>query len=60
MYWNNTKLVTVNRSGSGLSAPSWQMATFTVTGTGNDRISFRESDSNNYGALVDDVQLVAI
>ena len=38
VYWNNTKLATVNRSGTGLSVPSWQTATFTVTGTGgNDR-----------------------
>jgi len=60
VYWNNTKLVTVNRSGSGLTAPSWQKATFTVTGTGgNDVISFRETDNNNLGALLDDVQLVA-
>ena len=59
VYWNNTKLVTVNRSGTGLSVPSWQTATFTVTGTGNDRISFRESDNNNLGALLDDVRLVA-
>ena len=60
VYWNNTKLVTVNRSGSGLSVPSWQTATFTVTGTGgNDVISFRENDNNNLGALLDNVQLVA-
>jgi hypothetical protein len=58
VFWNATKLGTVNRSGSGLSVPAWQAATFTVTGTGNDRISFRESDSNNLGALLDDVQLV--
>ena len=59
VYWNNTKLVTLNRSGNGLSAPSWQTATFTVTGTSNDRISFRESDNDNLGALLDDVRLVA-
>ena len=58
MYWNNTKLVTLNRSGNGLSAPSWQTATFTVTGTGNDRISFRESDNDNLGTLLDDVRLI--
>ena len=39
--------------------PSWQTATFTVTGTGNDRISFRENDNNNLGALLDDVRLIA-
>ena len=49
VFWNNTKLVTVNRSGSGLSAPSWQTATFTVTGTGNDRISFRETTTTTSG-----------
>ena len=60
VYWNNSKLVTVNRSGSGLGVPSWQTATFTVTGTGgNDVISFRENDNNNLGALLDNVQLVA-
>jgi len=58
VYWNNTKLVTLNRSGNGLSAPSWQTATFTVTGTGNDRISFRESDNDNLGTLLDDVRLI--
>jgi hypothetical protein len=60
VYWNNSKLATVNRSGTGLTVPSWQAATFTVTGTGNDRISFRENDSNNLGALLDDVRLIAI
>ena len=61
MYWNNTKLVTLNRSGTGLSAPAWQSATFTVTGTGNDRISFRENDTDVVpkGALIDDVRLLA-
>ena len=59
VYWNSTKLVTLNRSGTGLTVPSWQTATFTVTGTGNDRISFRESDNNNLGALLDNVRLVA-
>ena len=59
VYWNGTKLATVNRTGTGLAAPAWQTATFTVTGTGSDRISFRENDSNNQGALLDNVQLRA-
>jgi hypothetical protein len=29
------------------------------TGTGNDRISFRENDTDTVGALIDDVRLVA-
>jgi hypothetical protein len=49
----------VSRSGSGLNGPSWQTTTFTVTGTGNDRIAFRENDRDSAGALVDDVRLVA-
>ena len=59
VFWNGTKLGTVDRSGIGLTVPSWQTTTFTVTGTGNDRISFRENDSNDLGALIDDVQLIA-
>ena len=59
VYWNGTNLGTMNRNGPGLTTPSWQPAIFTVTGTGNDRISFRENDNDNLGALIDDVQLVA-
>ena len=59
VYWNGTNLGTVARNGKGLTTTSWQLTTFTVTGTGNDRLSFRENDSDNVGALIDDVRLVA-
>ncbi len=60
MYWNSTKIGTVNRTGVGLIAPSWQVTTFTVTARGNDRISFRESDADSVGSLIDDVKLIAL
>ena len=50
---------TVARSGQNLSQPPWQTTTFTVTGTGTDRISFRENDNDSKGALIDDVRLIA-
>lgn len=59
VYWNGTNLGTVARNGKGLTTTSWQLTTFTVTGTGSDRISFRENDSDSVGALIDDVRLVA-
>jgi hypothetical protein len=59
VFWNGTRLGTVARSGSGLTTTSWQVTTFTVTGTGSDRISFRENDADSVGALIDDVRLLA-
>ncbi len=59
VYWNGTNIGSVSRNGKGLTTTSWQPTTFTVTGTGNDRISFRENDSDNVGAFIDDVRLVA-
>jgi hypothetical protein len=58
VFWNNTKLGTIQRNGAGLSTPLWQPTTYTVTATGNDRISFRENDRDAIGGLVDDVRLV--
>jgi Galactose oxidase-like, Early set domain len=58
VFWNNTKLGTVQRNGAGLSALSWQPTTYTVTATGNDRISFREHDRDAVGGLIDDVRLI--
>jgi hypothetical protein len=59
VFWNGTKVGSVSRSGTGLSVPSWQPTSFTVTAAGNDRLSFRENDRDNVGGLLDDVQLVA-
>ena len=59
VHWNGTNLGTITRNGKGLTTTSWQRTTFTVTGTGNDRISFRENDTDNVGALIDDVRLMA-
>jgi hypothetical protein len=59
VYWNGTNLGTISRNGKGLTSTSWQLTTFSVTGTGNDRISFRENDTDNIGSLLDDVRLVA-
>jgi len=58
VYWNNTKIATVSRNGKGLSNTSWQLTRLTVTGTGSDRLGFRESDADNSGALIDDVRLL--
>jgi hypothetical protein len=59
VYWNGTSLGSISRNGKGVTAAAWQLTTFTVTGTGNDLISFRENDNDNIGALIDDVRLVA-
>jgi hypothetical protein len=59
IYFNDTKLATITRGATGLTQPPWQTSTFTVTGTGSDRISFRDTDTNTVGALIDDVRLVA-
>ncbi len=58
VYWNNTRVARINRNGKGLAQTSWQTMTFTVTGTGNDRLSFRESDIDDRGGLIDNVRLV--
>ena len=60
VFWNGTNLGTIARNGKGLTTTSWQLTTFTVTGTGNDRISFRENDNDNVGSLIDDVRLIAV
>ncbi|MGH8241191.1 MAG: hypothetical protein ACREXP_29815, partial [Steroidobacteraceae bacterium] len=60
VFWNGTNLGTVARNGKGLTSTSWQVTTFTVTGTGSDRISFRENDADSVGALIDDVRLVVL
>ena len=60
VHWNGAPLGTISRNGSGLSRPSWRTTTFTVTGTGGDRISFRERDANGAGAFIDFVRLVPI
>jgi Galactose oxidase-like, Early set domain len=59
VFWNSTKLGTITRNGAGLTSPSWLPTTYTVTGTGNDRISFRENDRDAVGGLIDDVRVVA-
>jgi hypothetical protein len=51
-------LGTVARNGKGLATTSWQRSTFTVIGTGNDRITFRENDADDVGAFIDDVQVL--
>ncbi len=40
----------------------WQTFTFTVTGSGSDRVEFREpaSDNNTYGPLIDNVSLAEV
>jgi hypothetical protein len=60
VFFNGTKLGTVSRNGVGLAAPSWQVTTYTVTGTGRDVISYRENDRDNVGGLLDNVRLVAL
>jgi hypothetical protein len=60
VFWNGSKIGTIGRSGDGLATPSWQVTTYTVTATGNDRISFRERDRDATGALIDDVKLTAL
>lgn len=58
VQWNGANLGTVARNGKGLATTSWQRSTFTVIGTGNDRITFRENDADDVGAFIDDVQVL--
>jgi hypothetical protein len=58
VYWNNTKLATISRSGDTLLNTSWQSTQLVVTGSGADRLWFREYDSDDRGALIDKVRLV--
>ena len=59
VFWNGTNLGTISRNGKGVTTTSWQLTTFTVTGTGIDRISFRENDNDSDGSFIDDVRLIA-
>ena len=58
VYWNGTKVATPAPAGVGRTQTSWLYRSFTVTGTGNDRVSFREYDAGSAGALLDNVRLV--
>ena len=59
IYWNNTLVGTVARSGQNVAEPQWLTVRIQGAGTGTDRISFREYDSDSKGALIDDVRLIA-
>ncbi|MBF6025004.1 galactose oxidase-like domain-containing protein [Lysobacter niastensis] len=59
VWWNGTLLATFARDGLVLTNADWQRASYVVTGTGNDRLSFREVDVDVGGGLVDDVRLTA-
>ena len=54
---NDTLLGAFARDGTGLTNTSWQRANYVVTGTGNDRVWFKEVDTDIGGAFIDDVQL---
>jgi YVTN family beta-propeller protein len=59
VIWNGTVLETVSPEGNGLSAPAWQIRSYTVTATGNDTVTFAESGTNDgLGGLIDAVSLV--
>jgi hypothetical protein len=55
--WNGATIGSVSRNGKGLTTTSWTSSTFTVTGTGTDRLGFREQDGDTVGGYVDDVRL---
>jgi hypothetical protein len=57
VHWNGANLGTVARNGKGVSTTSWLPSTFTVIGTGNDRITFRENDADAVGSFIDDVRV---
>ena len=59
VYWNGTLLGSFARDGLVLTNADWQRANFVVTGSGNDRLWFKEIDTDVGGALVDDVRLTA-
>jgi Ca2+-binding RTX toxin-like protein len=55
VYWNSTLLGTYEQMGS------WRHMEFSVTGTGTDTLKFVElaSENSGYGAIIDDVRVVA-
>jgi hypothetical protein len=59
VYWNGTLLGAFARDGAALTNTAWQRANFVVIGTGNDRLWFKEIDTDVGGAFVDDVRLTA-
>jgi len=58
VYWNGTKLAAPAPNGVGKTATAWAYRSYTVTGTGSDRVSFREYDAGSAGALLDNIRLV--
>ena len=58
IYWNGTLIESISPAST-----SWETFTFEVVGTGGlDRLEFREpsaAESDGYGALIDNVSLVA-
>ena len=59
VYWNDTRITSIARDGQDLANTTWRRTRLVVTGTGTDRLSFREYDTNKSGAFLDDVRLVA-
>jgi hypothetical protein len=60
VYWNSILLGTISRDGTTLGNTAWQTYHYWVTGTGRDRVEFREAGTDDsVGALIDAVALVA-
>lgn len=58
IYFNGELLATMSADGVGLAAPEFNKFTFTVTGTGKDRVEFRAvGKQDSLGGLIDDVRL---
>jgi hypothetical protein len=58
VYWNGTRLDTLQPDGRNISSPQWQTRRYVVTATGSDTIAFSETGTNDsYGTLIDNVVL---
>ena len=58
VFFNGELLATMSADGVGLSTTEFTKYTFTVTGTGSDRVEFRAvGTADTFGGLIDDVRL---
>ncbi|MEQ1600751.1 MAG: PEP-CTERM sorting domain-containing protein [Methylophilaceae bacterium] len=58
-YWNNDKLTTVTAKGGSIN--NWNTLSFNVTGTGNDKLTFKAVGiSDQLGGNIDNISLTAV
>lgn len=61
VYWNSTLLSTLGGSGVGFAEHQWRAFSFTVAGTGSDKLRFvAAGKSDSYGGSLDQISLTAV